>query len=142
MSSVCMKRSDRLWSLGQRDLPTPNDLGGGRLLAYIPAENLRHGVAEWESKGFLDGDDIPPYDTWVWFARETETFSDGEALEAGYLVAWVPPDFIDGVHRGIEADPAPCIAWLDTLDTPLVISLRRLGLLSRNTEIAGSADAR
>lgn len=126
---VCLKRSDQLRSLGQRDLPPASDLGGGRLLAYFPDDNLRHGLAEWESNGFLDSDDIPPFDTWVWFDRGTETFEGGETRETSYLVAWVPSELIQSIDRGIEIDPAPCIAWLDTLDTPLARSLKRLGLL-------------
>jgi hypothetical protein len=42
----------------------PKDLTGGRLLAYFPDNNLACGVAEVESQGFFDTNNIPPYDTW------------------------------------------------------------------------------
>jgi hypothetical protein len=142
---VSLKRSNRLRSIGQGDTPKESGLGGGRLLAYFPDENLRHGLAELETNGFLDGDDIPPFDTWVWFERATETFEDGEARATSYLVAWVPSELIRSVDRSIEIDPAPCLAWLDRLDTPLVTSLKRLGVLGervKNIENLGSCDAR
>jgi hypothetical protein len=139
--NVSLKRSDRLRTIEQGDPPRASGLGGGRLLAYFPDENLRHGLAEWETNGFLDGDDIPPFDTWVWFERATDadTFEGGEARATSFLVAWVPSELINSVDRAIEMDPAPCLAWLDSLDTPLVTSLKRLGLLSEYLENAAPA---
>ena len=94
--SVALERSRHLRSMGKRDLIPVTDLGGGRLLAYFPDDNLACGVAEAESLGFFDTDNIPPYDTWVWMVRNTRTFAyaDGAKgeMEANYLVAWVPPD--------------------------------------------------
>ena len=51
-------------------------------------------------------------------------------MEANYLVAWVPPDFILLASGGVDVNPEGCILWLDTLDDAFVRSLRRLGLLS------------
>src|SRR4051794_11881850 len=44
---------------------TANDLGGGRLLLYFPDANLADGAAEVETRGFLDIENMPPWDTWV-----------------------------------------------------------------------------
>ena len=54
--------------------------------------------------------------------------SKGE-IEANYLVAWVPPDFIALASGGIDVNPEQCILWLDTMDDAFVRSLRRLGFL-------------
>jgi hypothetical protein len=91
-------------------------------------------VAEQETNGFFDANNVPPYDTWVWMVRNVRTFdcSDGAAgeMEANYLVAWVPPDFVALASAGIDVNPEKCIRWLDTLGDDFVRSLRRLNLLS------------
>jgi hypothetical protein len=51
-------------------------------------------------------------------------------MEANYLIAWVPPDFIALASGGVDVNPEGCILWLDTLDDAFARSLRRLGLLS------------
>ena len=127
--SVSLERSRRLSASGKRNLPPATDLGGGRLLAYFPDDNLACGIAEAESQGFFDTDNIPPYDTWVWMVRNVRSFTKGE-MEVNYLVAWVPPDFIALASGGVDVNPEGCILWLDMLDDAFVRSLRRLGLLS------------
>lgn len=62
---VSLERSNRLRSTGKNKLSSSINLCGGRLLAYFPNDNLFDGVAEVESDGFFDVDNIPPYDTWV-----------------------------------------------------------------------------
>jgi len=110
------------------------DLCGGRLLAYFPEDNLADGAAQTGSEGFFDVDNIPPYDTWVWMVRNVRAFDyrDGGKgeLEANYLVAWVPPDFIELATAGVEANPEECILWLDTLDDEFVQSLKRLKFIT------------
>lgn len=129
--TVCLERSGRLSASGKRNLSPIADLCGGRLLAYFPDDNLACGTAEAESQGFFDVDNIPPYDTWVWMVRNVRAFAyaDGARgeMEANYLVAWVPPDFIQLASAGIAVNPEACILWLDTLDDEFVRSLRRMG---------------
>lgn len=125
---VCLERSARLSASGKRNLSPVADLCGGRLLAYFPDDNLFCGTAEAESQGFFDVDNIPPYDTWVWMVRNVRTFAyaDGARgeMDANYLVAWVPPDFIQLANAGVAVNPEKCILWLDTLDDEFVRSLR------------------
>ena len=132
--SVSLERSRRLWSLGQRNLPPAASLCGGRLLAYFPDDNLADGVAEAETDGFFDVNNTPPYDTWLWMVRNLRTFkyADGAKgeMDANYLVAWVPPDFIPLASAGVDVNPEKCILWLDTMDDEFVRSLRRLKLLA------------
>lgn len=131
--AVAHRRWNRLWSIGRRDLTAVSDLCGGRLVAYFPDDNLSCGTAQHQSRGFFDVKNIPPYDTWVWMVGNTRTYdrTDGSKGEhdANYLVAWVPPDFIQLASDGIAVNPEECIMWLDTLDDEFVRSLRRLNLL-------------
>jgi hypothetical protein len=49
--------------------------------------------------------------------------------EANYVVAWVPPGFIELADAGIEANPESCIMWIDELDDDFVRSLRSMNFL-------------
>jgi hypothetical protein len=145
VSGVAVSRSYRLPSSVRRNLSPVSDLCGGRLLAYSPQDNLADGVAEVESGGFFDVDNIPPYDTWVWMVPDVRTFtrrdgSEGEA-DVSYLVAWVPPDFIRLASGGIAVNPEQCIQWLDTIDDAFTQSLARLGLLREGGQSRSGAGA-
>jgi len=134
VNRVCISRSLRLPKLG-RGLPDVIGLCGGRLVAYFPSFNLADGWAETQSKGFLDVDNIPPYDTWVWWVRSVSRveYADRRTseIDASYLVAWVPPDFIELADAGIRANPESCIRWIDELDDDFVRSLRSMNFLPR-----------
>jgi hypothetical protein len=104
--------------------PTPRDitsLAGGRLLGYTPDDNLADGAAESATAGFFDGENVPPWDTWVGYVYESE--------RCNYLVAWVPPGLRAAASLGIEVNPEECIWWLDERNTELVELLRGRGLL-------------
>lgn len=75
------------------------DAGGGRLLIYIPEENLADGAAKYASHGFFDVDNVPPWDLWI-------------AFSGGTLLSWVPPQLVELAQKGIEVNPESCIAWL------------------------------
>ena len=122
---VSLDRSRRLRSIGHRELVPVTDLQGGRLLAYFPDYNLADGYAEEVSKGYFDVDNIPPYDTWVWMVESIE-----EERPANFLVAWVPPVFLELANKGVLGNPEECIAWLDELDNPFSRTLRRLNLIA------------
>ena len=104
VSCVSFDRSNRLRSIGMDDLEAVTDLRGGRLLAYFPDDTLSDGVAAAESNGFFDDVNIPPYDTWVWMVQDVRTvaYADGYKTEvpANFLVAWVPPVFIELANDG------------------------------------------
>jgi hypothetical protein len=130
---VCSSRSMSLWHSGRRDLPAVTGLCGGRLVAYFPNDNLCDGVAKTHSKGFFDFDNIPPFDTWVWWVRNVrrEEYDDHTTSEreVDYLVAWVPPDFVALADAGIRINAEDCIMWLDEVDDNFVRSLRSMNFL-------------
>lgn len=109
-------------------LDPSGNLGGGRLLLYQPSGNLACGAAEEESDGFFDIDNIPPWDSWVWYVA-----NEGESTKAdtyhNYLISWVPEILVTLVDGGVRTNPEACIAWLDGVNTPFVQALRALGLL-------------
>jgi len=95
VSEVAAKRSELIHQLA---LPQIENESNGRLLLYIPSENLADGAAQQSSNGFYDADNVPPWDLWV-------DFSDGT------LVSWIPPVLIDAAQTGIDANPEECIRW-------------------------------
>lgn len=77
----------------------------GRVLAYEPLENVEDGAAEASSRGFFDGQDAPPWDTWILYANHT-------------IYSWVPETFYSVAQAGIDANPVDCIHWADWRDLP------------------------
>lgn len=93
-------------------------------MIYFPDANLCDGAAELESKGFLDVENAPPWDTWVGLGVDAVNSRIG-GYET-YLVAWVPPQFIEYVSAGIRVNPEKCIAWLDDVAVGARAELKHL----------------
>lgn len=104
--------------------------GEGRLMVYFPDADLCDGAAEAETGGWFDVYNTPPWDTWAGFFHDDRP--GGGNSFARYLVAWVPPAFIDLAARGIDVNPEQCIAWLDDTDCQIRKPLARSpGILAR-----------
>lgn len=95
------------------------DLAGGRLLIYEPDMNMAHGLEESETRGYVDIDNIPPWDTWIGYVVEAK---------AHYLLSWVPGSFVALVTDGIAVSPEMCFRFLDDTDFDLRDRLRRCGI--------------
>jgi hypothetical protein len=87
------------------------NLAGGRLLGYEPGRNLSDFAARGVTGGFFDCLNVPPWDTWVAYIHET----GGQ----DYLVAWIPPMFLELTAEGINVNPEGCIWWVNESDTAL-----------------------
>lgn len=98
-------------------------LAGGRLLAYYPDAELSDGAAEFETRGYFDVNNTPPWDTWVALFGDPSVTIDSYRV---FLIAWVPPAFLDLVVRGIEVNPESCIAWLADVQFPVARQLQAL----------------
>ncbi|WP_244982159.1 hypothetical protein [Corallococcus exercitus] len=98
-------------------------LHGGRLLVYFPDDNTCDGGAELATQGYLDVDNMPPWDTWVGMFREDP---ESPTQSADYLIAWVPPVFLDTVAQGISVNPELCIQWLEDSTTMMAKRLKEL----------------
>jgi hypothetical protein len=108
---------------------------GGYLLFCAPDESVWDGVSEPESGGFFDSGDLPPWDTWVSAVPALVRQPQGPPVSVCYLVSWVPPEFVDLVHNGIEINPVDCIWWAadrgrwTESDRPFLSELAAAGLL-------------
>jgi hypothetical protein len=72
----------------------------GKVLLYIPSENVSDGASKYASNGFFDACDCPPWDTWLHYSDRT-------------LMSWVPEILLPLAQAGIDANPVACIEWAD-----------------------------
>src|SRR5262249_30261083 len=84
-----VRRSMRLYSNRYVSADLETVVAGGRLIAYSPDFNLACGTSEFETKGYFDVDNTPPWDTWVALLDAP----NAKHWESS-LIAWVPPAFI------------------------------------------------
>jgi hypothetical protein len=118
---VCSVARRRHFELRWPEPRLAKSLGGGRLLGYEPDRNLSCGAAEGMTGGFFDCLNVPPWDTWVAYLYEV----GGKE----YLLAWIPPAFIELVAGGISVNPEECIWWVDESQTALSNLLDGSGIL-------------
>lgn len=72
----------------------------GKVLLYVPCENVADGASKYASNGFFDVYDCPPWDTWLHYSDRT-------------LMSWVPEILLPLAQAGIDANPLECIKWAD-----------------------------
>ncbi|MGD1955773.1 MAG: hypothetical protein ACFBZ9_11175 [Sphingomonadales bacterium] len=125
VSAIQLRRSDALLAEGYEIKPNPpEDLSGGRLLAFFPDHDLSDGTAEAETNGFFDACNTPPYDTWIAIVAAAKGRSHDD-----FLISWVPGEIIGAVNEAIQINPEECIQWLENHPHPLAKALEREGLL-------------
>ena len=103
-----------------RSLKPSKKLAKGKLIVHFPNMNLACGVAEVITNGFFDHNNVPPWDTWVGYFKD----SSKHTQEASYLISWVPPVFIASVDKAINAIPEECVLWLSDSKTKLAKIVR------------------
>ncbi len=123
------RRADLLWQNDQYPNGPKTDLAAGRLLFYAPDEQFADGLAEGETGGFFDVNNVPPWDTWVDYVQENDTSCSG-VLRA-YIICWIPPALLDTADRGISVNPEGSIGWVSNIKTNFTYDLGRVGLLGR-----------
>lgn len=147
VDTLADERAKLLRSTGNYPDGLVEDLEGGRLLiCFGPTESVWDGASEVESRGFFDEYDIPPWDSWLCWTRETPeesqvrrqefsrlrtTFLPDRALdwERSYLISWVPPQLIEVATSGIEVNPVDCIHFAHVEDTIFTRQLCEAGWL-------------
>ena len=105
------------------------DLAGGRLLFCTSAtESIPDGHVSAASQGFYDEDDLPPWDTWLYYI-EPDKEIEGLAYQPEYLVSWVPRAWIDLAQIGVKEHFLDCMRWGEQTDIAFTRQLRYAGLL-------------
>jgi len=96
---VINRRSSVINTRALRDHIGPG-LHRGRLLLYVPSENISDGASQHSSNGFFDVNDCPPWDLWLQYSDRT-------------LISWVPEILLPLAQAGIDVNAVECIRWLD-----------------------------
>jgi hypothetical protein len=99
VDQVARERATRLAAAGGAPFQGTG-LDGGRILAFLPGETLVDGAAEYESCGFFDAGNTPPWDVWIGYHN-------------GVLVSWVPPKLLALADAGVNVNPEECLFWID-----------------------------
>lgn len=103
------------------------DLGSGKLLLFYPDGSLFDGAAMFASAGFFDCDNVPAWDTWVYYGRDSS--GTRENCDVNFLVSWIPHTLIKHINAGIDVNPESCIEWASKVDRAFTRSLRKSRLL-------------
>ena len=107
-----------------RTLPITIDrnLTGGRFAVFLLDWTHSDGAAEYETDGFFDVDNMPPYALWLYVENQYETqihetFPDGSHLvspkKARHIISWIPPQYIFIAQKGMNVAIGECVFWLD-----------------------------
>jgi hypothetical protein len=123
VNALANKRAELLAGGGWQPRKPYDDLDGGRLLLFDPDSSTSDGTAARESNGFFDGDNLPAWDTWVWYAEDSNSEAGWKSF-GSYLIAWVPPHVVDLAEMGMQVNPEMCIQWASDVDTALTRRLR------------------
>jgi hypothetical protein len=91
-------RSSLIKSQPLREYATSTGQLRGRLLLYVPSENVSDGASRYASNGFFDAYDCPPWDLWLQYSDRT-------------LISWVPEILFPLAQAGIDANPVDCVRW-------------------------------
>jgi hypothetical protein len=86
----------------------PARMANGRLLVWYRDLTVDDGLGESCTQGYLDESDMPPWDTWIYYIRA----EDDPKAAAGYLVSWVPPQFVQPVQEAIACNAYDALLWL------------------------------
>ncbi|GIK64452.1 MAG: hypothetical protein BroJett018_22460 [Chloroflexota bacterium] len=92
-----------------RPIENINDsLQGGRLLLFDMNMSGKEGTSSVESYDFIDGWDVPPWDTWIYIGVEKEE----KKRDWPYLISWIPLEAIHLVNEAIRWNSTECIQWV------------------------------
>lgn len=107
VADVVARRHLMIRDAGRADighcLPEVDD----RLFVFRPQDSLFHASSPPMSQGYIDDDEIAPWDTWI------------TALD-GHVLTWVPSPFVPLVSDAILVNPEECIRWASDWDHPVV----------------------
>jgi hypothetical protein len=112
----------------------PLSAGGGRLLVSAPNYTNHNALTSDLTDGFLDENDVPPWDAWVgciegreerklpfprrfWPPTLDSTLS-GNAPDRSLLISWIPDAFIPAVDEAIDAECIGMLSWADLSSIP------------------------
>lgn len=98
---LCHKRGALLGEV------VPSALERGRILAFDLEATFFDGVPASISDGFFDDEDLPPWDTWIFYGLLP-------TLGRNVLFSWVPVEFEAVVERAVRAHATDAYLWVES----------------------------
>ncbi len=116
--------------------PSDNDAGlsSGKLFLHNFDGNASDGASAGVTNFFLDNDNVPPWDLWLFyipdevlvkdpfFAPQTWTLSS-------FLIAWIPFEYLNLLNAGLRVHAEGCIQWADDTDSSFIQTLSEAGFV-------------
>lgn len=113
----------------QNDVLTITDAHtSGAILEFIIDITTKDGGPCWASKGFVDGADIPPIDTWFYFTKTR-------------LYCWIPAIFIPLMQDAIAVEILDSYQWIHDSNPALYLDVRKRLNLAYRTYISRSGNS-
>jgi hypothetical protein len=123
VATLCIERSKLLNEKAAQRMDRVRK--SGKLLLYYPKDSLFDGAAELASGGFFTANNEPPWNTWLYYGEIDPGLPD-EA--EGYLLSWVPEEYVQIAQRGIAVNPEGCLEWVSESKRAFILELSHFGL--------------
>ncbi|MEF2277721.1 hypothetical protein V3W47_05365 [Deinococcus sp. YIM 134068] len=94
---------EQTFTFARRELARPR-----ALLIVDPDSSLSDGAARVASSGYIDDNNIPPWDTWLMVVPPLLASSGSSGL-----LCWVPEWAADLINEGIYVNPEACLSWAE-----------------------------
>jgi len=109
--NLLLNKRSQLIELEQLTIMMPTrKLSGGQLVLYLPESTENIDPVD----GLFSVDGTPPWGTWV-FGGLAKIVTPSETLPAQvYLIAWIPPVFLDLAEEGVETHSA--LHWIERFE--------------------------
>ena len=129
VNAVAGQRATLISNQDRNRMKPACDLAGGRLLICTSAtESIPDGHVSAASRGFYDEDDLPPWDTWLYYIQPDKEIIV-RSYQPEYLVSWVPKTWIELATIGVKEHFLDCMRWAEQTDIAFTRQLRDAGLL-------------
>ena len=115
VSKLCEQRSNIINSEKINLVENPT----GRILCFRNFLSLKDAAVCRPSFGFIDEEDSPPWDTWLFFLEEDIE----QNREYSSLYSWVPNSLVYLIDSAIEEDWYDCLIWAETLEKQLGLQI-------------------
>ena len=128
VAALSHTRANILLSKGIDILAVDAALAGGSLLLYFPSAQLADGEAHFQTQGFFDEKDCPPWDTWIWYHVEVDKIENDSSYGESIL-CWIPPSYLDIASIGVEVSISCSLQWAADVENDLTDKLHLHNLL-------------
>jgi len=107
IQQVVSRRSELLGRSPLTDVSADPQMVGTRILICDFASSDASEASAFDSDGYFDAFDVPPWDTWITFMRNPN--SPRPWMEC--LISLVPLKCVDRVQSGINSNPCDVLYW-------------------------------